>query len=462
MSDWNLPTVDDSYTNYLAYLKNRDLDLAKGMDPLYVTVTNPVTNMIRWRSATGKWETYNGSAWVDLIATYGISISELAGSATILATGRTISLTGDATGTSAAFNGSADLSFAVTLATVTAAKGGTGQAGGYTIGDILYASGASALSKLADVATGNALLSGGVGVAPAYGKVTLTGHVSGILPIANGGMNLSGYTTGDILYASGTDVMAKLAAAATGNVLISGTTPSWAKVGLTTHVSGILPGANGGTNNAFMTFTGPTTALKTFTLPDLSATLLYSGGALGTPSSGNLASCTFPTLNQNTTGNATTATTSSALVTSNKYQVDGLGVGTAASATAGEIRATNNITAYYSDIRLKTVTGYISGAIDKVEQLQGFTYYGNHLAEKFGFDTKRQQIGVSAQDVQRIVPEAVFPAPFDTDGPNNSVSGEHYLTVQYEKLVPLLIEAVKELSAQNKVMQRKLEEHGIY
>lgn len=44
------------------------------------------------------------------------------------------------------------------------------------------------------------------------------------------------------------------------------------------------------------------------TLPNSNATLLYSGGALGTPSSGNLANCTFPTLNQNTTGNAGTAT----------------------------------------------------------------------------------------------------------------------------------------------------------
>jgi len=70
---------------------------------------------------------------------------------------------------------------------VTAAQGGTGQAGGYTIGDLLYASGATTLSKLADVATGNALISGGVGVAPSWGKIGLaaTGHVTGNLPVAN-------------------------------------------------------------------------------------------------------------------------------------------------------------------------------------------------------------------------------------------------------------------------------------
>jgi hypothetical protein len=57
----------------------------------------------------------------------------------------------------------------------------------YAVGDLLYASGATTLSKLADVAVGNVLISGGVGVAPSWGKVALTTHVSGILPPVNGG-----------------------------------------------------------------------------------------------------------------------------------------------------------------------------------------------------------------------------------------------------------------------------------
>jgi len=55
----------------------------------------------------------------------------------------------------------------------------------------VYASTSTVLSKLADVATGNALISGGVGVAPSYGKIGLTTHVSGTLPVANGGTNAS-------------------------------------------------------------------------------------------------------------------------------------------------------------------------------------------------------------------------------------------------------------------------------
>ncbi|TXH04688.1 MAG: hypothetical protein E6R05_02635 [Candidatus Moraniibacteriota bacterium] len=69
-------------------------------------------------------------------------------------------------------------------------RGGTG-IGSYTIGDILYASGSGTLAALNDVATGNVLISGGVGVAPSWGKVGLTTHVSGILPVANGGTGAS-------------------------------------------------------------------------------------------------------------------------------------------------------------------------------------------------------------------------------------------------------------------------------
>jgi hypothetical protein len=133
---------------------------------------------------------------------------------------------------------------------VGAAYGGTGLTS-YAVGDLVYASGATTLASLADVATGNALISGGVGVAPSYGKIGLTTHVSGTLPVANGGTNLTSYTVGDLVYASGATTLASLADVATGNALISGgvgAAPSYGKIGLTTHVSGTLPVANGGTN----------------------------------------------------------------------------------------------------------------------------------------------------------------------------------------------------------------------
>jgi len=111
---------------------------------------------------------------------------------------------------------------------VAAAYGGTGQSS-YTIGDLLYASGTTTVSKLADVATGNALISGGVGAAPSYGKIGLTTHVSGTLPIANGGTNSTDTpTSGGVGYGTGT-AHAYSAAGTSGYFLISGGTgsPTW-------------------------------------------------------------------------------------------------------------------------------------------------------------------------------------------------------------------------------------------
>lgn len=115
---------------------------------------------------------------------------------------------------------------------VPAANGGTGQAA-YTVGDILYASGATALARLPDVATGNVLISGGVAASPSYAKVGLTTHVSGTLPIANGGTNGTATpTAGAVIYGTGTAYAAS-AAGTTGQVLTSqgAGAPIWSSVG---------------------------------------------------------------------------------------------------------------------------------------------------------------------------------------------------------------------------------------
>jgi len=121
-------------------------------------------------------------------------------------------------------------------------------------------------------------------------------------------------------------------------------------------------------------------------------------------------------------------------LTVSNIQISSLGVGTGTFGNVGEIRATNNITAYYSDERLKTRLGAIENALDKVNQLSGFYHEANELAESLGY-TKVREVGVSAQEVQRVLPEIVAPAPIDPQ----------YLTVRYERLTPLLIEAIKEL-----------------
>lgn len=196
--------------------------------------------------------------------------------------------------------------------TLVAVNGGTGQSS-YTVGDILFASSTTALSKLADVATGNALISGGVGVAPLYGKIGLTTHVSGTLAVGNGGTGATTLTANGVLLGNGTSAVSATAVGATGQVLVGNTgaaptwaalsssavtsfsagttgfTPSTATTGAVT-LAGTLNVANGGTG--VTTSTGTTSVvlsnspvLVTPTLGAASATSIANGlGAVATPS----------------------------------------------------------------------------------------------------------------------------------------------------------------------------------
>ena len=121
---------------------------------------------------------------------------------------------------------------------------------------------------------------------------------------------------------------------------------------------------------------------------------------------------------------------------SSSVELGSLGIGTAASGTTGEIRATNNITAYYSDERLKDFHGQIEDALSKVKNLNGYYFTENETAKSLGYANGDMQVGVSAQEVQAVLPEVVTQAPIS----------DEYLTVYYDKLVPLLIEAIKDLS----------------
>lgn len=131
------------------------------------------------------------------------------------------------------------------VSTIPVANGGTGITS-YTTGDILYASSASALSALADVATGNALISGGVGVAPSWGKVGLTTHVSGTLPVANGGTGVVSATAYALLAGGTTSTGAfqSLGTGTSGQSLLSGgasALPTWGSPAALSTASGSAP-----------------------------------------------------------------------------------------------------------------------------------------------------------------------------------------------------------------------------
>jgi hypothetical protein len=117
---------------------------------------------------------------------------------------------------------------------------------------------------------------------------------------------------------------------------------------------------------------------------------------------------------------------------------------------SGNTTFPGDVTAYSSDERLKENVRNIPNALDKVLSLNGVTFDWKQEAFDAGFNPKIKEgdAGVLAQQVQAVLPQAVKPAPFDTDIDGSSISGKNYLTVQYEKLAPLFIEAIKEQQLQ--------------
>jgi hypothetical protein len=115
-------------------------------------------------------------------------------------------------------------------------------------------------------------------------------------------------------------------------------------------------------------------------------------------------------------------------------------------AVTGAITATGDITAGTSDDRLKTRFGNIPNALNKVLQLNGFYYTHNKTAQQLGLVNKGQRVGVSAQEVLKVLPEVIRDAPID----------ESYMTVDYAKIIPLLIEAIKGLNAKVESLEAQL------
>lgn len=259
----------------------------------------------------------------------------------------------------------------------------------------------------------------------AYGKANAEGSINNTQNTNITSVNTFAAASFNSANAGVTLATAAFARANTGVTSVSGSSPVSSSGGLTPSIS--LASAYGDTQNPY----GSKTANFFLAAPN---------GSPGAPTFRAIVAADIPTLNQNTTGtasNITAYTINQNLGTGNNVQHNSLGIGAAATGVAGEIVATDNITAYYSDERLKNKLGNIENALDKVLQLNGFYYEANEIAQKLGYNVKKE-VGVSAQEVEKVLPEIIAPAPIDNK----------YMTVRYEKLIPLLIEAIKELKTE--------------
>lgn len=128
-----------------------------------------------------------------------------------------------------------------------------------------------------------------------------------------------------------------------------------------------------------------------------------------------------------------------------------LGVGTAASGTIGEIRAANNITAYFSsDIVLKENIRNIIFPLDKIDSINGveFDWTDKYIQDNGGEDgyyIRKHDVGVIAQEIEKVLPEVV------------ATRGDGIKAVKYEKIIALLIESVKELHKEVKKLKEKFD-----
>ena len=239
-----------------------------------------------------------------------------------------------------------------TATAIGAVYGGTGQSS-YAVGDILYADTTTSLAKLADVAVGNALISGGVASAPSYGKIGLATHVSGTLPVANGGTGATTSTGSGavVLDTSPTLVTPVLGTPASGN--FSTGTFTWPTFnqntsGTAAGLSATLAVASGGTGVTTSTGSGSNVLS---TSPTLVTPLL------GTPTSGNFSTGTFtwPTFNQNTSGTAAGLSATLAIGSG--------GTGATTLAGASIVTYTGTETLTNKTLTNPTVTNYVESVV---------------------------------------------------------------------------------------------------
>ena len=241
-----------------------------------------------------------------------------------------------------------------------------------------------------------------------------------------------------------------------GNATINGTTTGTFSGNLTGNVTGTVSSLS----NQSTTNLAEGTNLY-YTDARARAALSFTAGSGAYNSSTGV--ITIPTnTNQLTNGAGYLTSAVSSVATGNGLTggtITSTGTISMSGSYTGSFSATGEITAYSSDKRLKTDLKPIDNALEKVLSLHGVTYSFNELAESFGFDKNVRQAGLLAQEVNEVMPEVIARAPFDvkvSEGKETSKSGEDYMTIKYEKLVALLVEAIKELNDKVETLEAQL------
>lgn len=275
-----------------------------------------------------------------------------------------------------------------------------------------------------------------------------------------GTLTVNGTTINATSFALGTGTFqANSTAFSIGNTIANTTS---VKVGNTVVISGQVALSSTATINATF-YTGQSNTALTANVAN-TATFATSAGSALTANTANTATTATTATNASTlqgwarsdvihrpnhTGNLPSNVMSGTDQTAARF------FGTTYLYSYGDIYAQGNIYAYYSDRRLKKDFNMICNALESVQSLTGYHYKQNELGASLGFKDDRPQVGLIAQEVQAVLPEAVSIAAFDRNEDGTSKSGENYLTISYEKLIPLLVNAIKELSTKVDMLEKR-------
>ena len=268
--------------------------------------------------------------------------------------------------------------------------------------------------------------------------------ITGTLAVGDGGTGATTLTDGGILLGSGTGAITAMSVLANGEMIVGdGTTDPVAESGATLRTSIGVGTTDDVQFDSFGVGTGASGTKGDITFTNV---LKAPAGSNSAPSIAYSSDTDTGFYFGSAKVAVTVSGTEEVAVGTNGMQLSSsLGVGTSASGTTGEIRATNDITAFYSsDKRLKDNITPITEPLSKLSQLGGYTF--DWIPKEGIHSHEGRDVGVIAQEVEEVLPEVT------------TTRHNGYKAVKYEKIVPLLIECIKAQQSQIDELKETLSE----